>query len=104
MDKVQSSLRRTYIPVDGATHMDVVHLLSGHHKGMVLGPDIKRPAILVSTESDEAYFLRRSSQERAAALRASVACARTAHLELAGRYVELAATSRRVVSAENRKR
>ena len=62
VDKVQSSLRRTYIPVDGATHMDVVHLLSGHHKGMVLGPDIKRPAILAATESDEAYFRRRSCE------------------------------------------
>ena len=59
---MRSLNRREYIPVGAARHMEVVRLLPGHHKGMVLGPDIKRPAILAATESDEAYFRRRSCE------------------------------------------
>ena len=104
MDKVRSSDRRTYIPVDGASPTAVVHLLPGQIDGTAPPPAEKRSAARASTESDEAYFLRRASEERAAAMQASVACARTAHLKLAGRYAELAATIRRVVGAENRNR
>ena len=41
-------------------------------------------------KSDAAYFTRRATDERAAAGKAAHAAARQAHLELAGRYEELA--------------
>lgn len=41
-------------------------------------------------EADSAYFSRRASEERAAAEAASHPAARTSHLELAGRYEDLA--------------
>lgn len=41
-------------------------------------------------EGDAAYFARRASQEREAALKAAHPSARQAHLELAGRYDDLA--------------
>jgi len=47
-----------------------------------------------SLESDQIYFSRRGSEERAAATRAADARARQAHLELADRYDELASAIR----------
>ena len=41
-------------------------------------------------ESDAVYFGRRAKEERAAAMKATDPRAREAHLELAGRYDELA--------------
>ena len=43
-------------------------------------------------EGDATYFRRRADQERAAAQRAASEPAREAHLEMAGRYEELAAS------------
>ena len=40
-------------------------------------------------ESDTAYFARRASEERTAALQARTGIARKAHLELADRYEDL---------------
>jgi hypothetical protein len=45
-------------------------------------------------ETDLEYFSRRASDERAAAERASISAARTAHAELAARYLGLAARLR----------
>jgi len=41
-------------------------------------------------EGDRAYFRRRASDERAAALKAAHQKAREAHIQLAGRYDDLA--------------
>jgi len=41
-------------------------------------------------EGDAAYFARRAEQQREAALKAVHPAARTAHIELANRYEELA--------------
>lgn len=41
-------------------------------------------------EADTTYFRRRASDERAAAMKAAHLGARDAHLELAGRYEDLA--------------
>lgn len=41
-------------------------------------------------EGDAVYFARRAAQEREAALKAAHPSARDAHLELAGRYDDLA--------------
>lgn len=41
-------------------------------------------------ESDAIYFARRASEEREAAMRAAQSVARQIHLEMAGRYDDLA--------------
>lgn len=41
-------------------------------------------------DSDVAYFTRRAGEERVAAMKAAHASARQAHLDLAGRYDDLA--------------
>jgi len=46
-------------------------------------------------EGDTVYFRQRASDERAAAMKASHPGARDAHLQLAGRYDELANASER---------
>lgn len=55
------------------------------------GPASRLPARVGGRmESDAAYFERRAREERAAALKALHPEARKAHIELAGRYDELA--------------
>lgn len=58
----------------------------GDSRGAMAEPSIGGPHV----EGDAAYFSRRASEERAAAMKAAHPKARKAHLDMAGRYDDLA--------------
>ena len=75
--------------------MGEIYSLAGHScptSALNRAPAGKRAPVV--NEPDEAYFRRRSGEERECADRAADACSKAAHLTLAERYAGLAAAIR----------